>query len=112
MPSIYVDLLLKCSVTDGLEGTLLIKYINGENMVTSKSEMCISQRKVTNPAFRRSMPVKLFGRITQEMFVVMEDMGETIDVQNLMQRYTLEAIGKAGFGRILFFHRELSITIY
>lgn len=57
------------------------------------------QRKVANPAFHRSMPVKLFGELTVEMFKVMETMGETINFSNMMGRWTLEALGKAGFGK-------------
>lgn len=46
------------------------------------------------------MPVKLFGKLTQEMFQLMETMGNIIDVTDLMERWTLEAIGKAGFGNV------------
>lgn len=67
-----------------------------------------SQRKVANPAFRRSMPVKLFGKLTQEMFRSMETMNETINVSDLMERWTLDAIGKAGFGN----PRELYASHY
>lgn len=70
-------------------------------MILSKIETWKSQRKVTNPAFRRSMPVKLFGKSTQEMFVAMDDMGETVNVSKLMRRYTLDVIGKAGFGKYM-----------
>lgn len=59
-----------------------------------------SQRKVANPAFKRAMPVKLFGELAQEMFLAMENMGETINVSNLIRRYTLDVIGKGGFGKV------------
>lgn len=59
------------------------------------------QRKVANPAFHRSMPVKLFGKLVQDMFVVMETLENSVDVSDLMQRWTLDAIGKAGFGKVL-----------
>lgn len=57
-----------------------------------------AQRKMANPAFHRSMPVKLFGELTVEMFKVMETMGETINFSNLTERWTLDALGQAGFG--------------
>lgn len=58
-----------------------------------------AQKKVINPAFRRSMPVKLFGQLTQEMFKSMESKGEVYNVSDLMERWTLDAIGIAGFGK-------------
>lgn len=70
-------------------------------MILSKTEAWKSQRKITNPAFRRSMPTKVFAKCIQDMFEVMDRMGETIDVSNLMRRYTLDVIGKAGFGNNL-----------
>lgn len=55
---------------------------------------------IVNPAFRHSLPVKLFGHLTQELFKIMDDMDETVDVSDLMERWTLYAIGKAGFGKL------------
>ncbi|CAO3618182.1 unnamed protein product [Mucor hiemalis] len=43
------------------------------------------------------MPVNLFGRLTQDMFRAMEQLGETINVSDMMERLTLDVIGKAGF---------------
>lgn len=96
------DLFPKYPVTDGVENTLLTKFITGENMIMAEGARWKSQRKVANPAFRRSMPVKLFGQLTQEMFVAMESMDEIINVTDLMQRWTLDAIGKAGFGKEIY----------
>lgn len=47
------------------------------------------------------MPVKLFGKITQQLFETMDTMDETVNVSDMMIRCTLEAIGKAGFGKII-----------
>lgn len=57
------------------------------------------QRKIANPAFHRSMPVHMFGKLTQDLFVEMDKMGERIEISDLMERWTLDAIGKAGFGK-------------
>ncbi|KAI9257781.1 cytochrome P450 [Helicostylum pulchrum] len=92
------DLFPKYPVTEGVENTLFTRFITGENIIMSEGAMWKSQRKVANPAFHRSMPVKLFGQLTQEMFVAMESMNEIINITDLMQRWTLDAIGKAGFG--------------
>lgn len=46
------------------------------------------------------MPVKLFGKITQQLFETMDTMNETINVSDMMIRCTLEAIGNAGSDKI------------
>ncbi|GAA5814312.1 hypothetical protein MFLAVUS_007806 [Mucor flavus] len=82
----------------GCERTLLCKFVAGRNIGTTTGPEWIAQRKVVNPAFRRSMPVKLFGNITQQLFETMDTMDQTVNVSDMMIRCTLEAIGKAGFG--------------
>lgn len=93
-----VELFPKAEKEIQYENSLNGKFINGPNIVLLNGHEWKSQRKVANPAFRRSMPVKLFGKLTQEMFRSMETMNETINVTDLMERWTLDAIGKAGFG--------------
>jgi hypothetical protein len=41
----------------------------------------------------------MFGKLTQDLFVEMDKMGERIEISDLMERWTLDAIGKAGFGK-------------
>jgi hypothetical protein len=53
---------------------------------------------LTNPAFRQSLPVNLFGRLTLDLFNVI-DATQTVDIADLMKRWTLDAIGNAGFGK-------------
>lgn len=97
---LQIELFPKASVNDGTAGTLIGKFVGGPNIVFLNGHDWKNQRKAANPAFRRSMPVKLFGKLTQEMFKSMEKMGETVNTNDLMERWTLEAIGKAGFGNI------------
>ncbi|KAI8982296.1 cytochrome P450 [Mycotypha africana] len=80
--------------------TLLPKFVvGGRNIVFLNHQEWKAQRKIVNPAFHRSAPVKLFGELTVELFRVMDKMNEdTIDVGDIMQRLTLDVIGKAGFG--------------
>lgn len=56
------------------------------------------QRKAANPAFHRSMPINLFGKLAQELFKTMDSDHQVYNVSDLMERWTLDAIGKAGFG--------------
>jgi hypothetical protein len=53
------------------------------------------------------MPVRLFGRLTQDLFQTMEFMDSTVDWSSLMQRWTLDAIGLAGFGMSPFSYKRL-----
>lgn len=82
----------------GSEQGLLNKFVAGPNVIIISGDHWKSQRKVINPAFRRSMPVKLFGQLTQELFETIQVLGGTVDVSDLMMRCTLDAIGRAGFG--------------
>lgn len=60
---------------------------------------------ISNPAFHRAQPIQLFGKLTQELFEQMELWDSTVDVSNMMERWTLEAIGKAGFGKCICAYR-------
>jgi hypothetical protein len=45
------------------------------------------------------MPVKTFGQLTTKMYHTMDALGsDTIDVLDLFERWTLDAIGISGFG--------------
>lgn len=88
----------KAALSHERKGTLSSKFLIGPNIVMLNGHHWKDQRKVANPAFRRSMPVKLFGDLTLEMFKVMEASSEVVNVSDLMERWTLEAIGRAGFG--------------
>ncbi|GAA5801589.1 hypothetical protein HPULCUR_007037 [Helicostylum pulchrum] len=89
---------LKDEFGKGCEKTLLSKFTAGPNIGVLVGEPWKAQRKVVNPAFRRSVPVKLFGKLTRDLFEVIDTMDETVEVSSLMSRCTLEAIGRAGFG--------------
>lgn len=45
------------------------------------------------------MPLALFGRLTEKMFSIIDQTEEVVDTYDLMERWTLDAIGNAGFGR-------------
>ncbi|KAI9472014.1 MAG: cytochrome P450 [Benjaminiella poitrasii] len=78
--------------------TLISKFFGGPNIVFLNGEHWKSQRMVANPAFRRSMPVKLFGELTLDLFKTIEESDGLVDFADLMERWTLDAIGRAGFG--------------
>lgn len=76
---------LKANFDEMREHTLLNKCIGGDNIIMVPSgDQWKVHRKIINPAFRRSSPIKLFGELTQELFKTMENLGETFDVSDLM----------------------------
>lgn len=47
------------------------------------------------------MPIQLFGSLTNKLFKIMDEMDDTVDFVQLMTRFTLDAIGLAGFGNYI-----------
>ncbi|KAI8366859.1 cytochrome P450 [Blakeslea trispora] len=78
--------------------TVIGKFLGDNSIVMSNGHVWKSQRKLANPAFHRSMPVNLFGHLTLDFFDVVEQHNGHVDFTDLIQRWTLDAIGKAGFG--------------
>ncbi|KAI9251834.1 cytochrome P450 [Phascolomyces articulosus] len=89
---------VKSPLSDDFAGTLITRFIVGPNILFLSGQHWLDQRKIANPAFRRSMPVALFGRLTEKLFNVIDTTGDTSDVYDLMERWTLDALGNAGFG--------------
>ncbi|KAI9257800.1 cytochrome P450 [Helicostylum pulchrum] len=92
------ELFPKINISEERSGTLQSKFTIRPSMAMSSGVQWKRQRNVANPAFHRSMPVRLFGNLTQEMFRSMENKGEVFNVSDLMERWTLDVIGRAGFG--------------
>ncbi|KAG2200780.1 hypothetical protein INT46_002171 [Mucor plumbeus] len=92
------DMFPKANVLKGMEGTLNAKFSNGPNLVFLSGAHWKAQRMIANPAFHRAQPIQLFGKLAQDLFAKMDTMVETVEVTDLMERWTLQAIGKAGFG--------------
>ncbi|CEG79632.1 hypothetical protein RMATCC62417_14075 [Rhizopus microsporus] len=89
----------KATDNGGVEGSLIKKFLGGPNIVFLSGADWKRHRKIANLAFQRSMPIKLFGKLTKKMFESMEDLGyDNVDVNDLFQRFTLDAIGIGGFG--------------
>ncbi|KAI9248283.1 cytochrome P450 [Phascolomyces articulosus] len=88
-------------------GTLAGRLLLGPNILFLSGEQWKNQRKVINPAFHRSMPVQIFGRVTQKMLNTMEtemksdhdnDDVKPIDVHDISQRWALDVLGESAFG--------------
>jgi cytochrome P450 len=88
----------KKDITASFPDSLLIRFTGGPNVFLDNGKAWKSQRRVINPAFRRYMPVQLFGTLTQELFRTMDKLDKTVDWPDLTSRWALDAIGLAGFG--------------
>ncbi|KAI8877924.1 cytochrome P450 [Backusella circina FSU 941] len=91
------EFFVKTNNPSGNTHALSYKF-TGRNIALLSGDPWKKQRKVINPAFHRAMPLDMFGQLTIQMFDEMEKLGDTIDFTDMMERFTLDAIGKAGFG--------------
>ncbi|CAO3601028.1 unnamed protein product [Absidia cylindrospora] len=80
--------------------TLFHDFIGPKNILfANKKEEWKKHRKLVNPAFHKSKPLKTFGNLAHKVFNILDDANETpVNITLLMERYTLDVIGHAGFG--------------
>ncbi|KAI8143289.1 cytochrome P450 [Fennellomyces sp. T-0311] len=93
-PNIFV----KANREEETKDTLGQRLNIGPNIAFLNGDAWRHQRMIANPAFYRSMPVDLFGTLTVKMFEYMDSHEGSVDFRDMMERFTLDAIGKAGFG--------------
>ncbi|KAG2222822.1 hypothetical protein INT45_011632 [Circinella minor] len=92
------DLFPKIDMNVKRRNTLFGKFAMGPNIIFLIGKHWKDQRSVLNPAFRRSMPVHLFGDLTQKLFFELDKQLDTsVEFHEIMVRWTLDAIGIAGF---------------
>ncbi|KAI8336985.1 cytochrome P-450 cyp509A1 [Chlamydoabsidia padenii] len=88
--------------TDHLDGTFFNQFVGTSNILLLNGHEWKKHRKLANPAFHRSMPVKLFGESARDLFTMLDNDYQgnnfTLDFGHLMERWTLDIIGRAGFG--------------
>ncbi|ORY96310.1 cytochrome P450 [Syncephalastrum racemosum] len=95
------DVFAKADLKSQLEGTMVGRFFYGRNILFTNGTEWKKHRKIANPAFHRAMPVELFGQLTHKLFKAMDSPDVDYDAVNfhdLMTRWTLSAIGIAGFG--------------
>ncbi|GAB5591829.1 hypothetical protein Unana1_06729 [Umbelopsis nana] len=90
----------KARAIDQLDSRALVRRFFGKtNLSLANGHEWKRRRKIANPAFRRSLPVKLFSRLTSQIFEQIDKAnGDPILVPAMMQRLTIDAIALAGFG--------------
>lgn len=76
----------------------LIKFLGDDNVAVSNGHKWRSQRKIMNPAFNRSMPVKTFGSVVPHLFALIDQESENVPITTRMKSFTLDVLGLAAFG--------------
>ncbi|CAO3622916.1 unnamed protein product [Cunninghamella echinulata] len=83
------------------EGSYFEQFIGFKNILMTTGSEWLKHRKLTNPAFHRSLPARLFGETAQGLFKIWDneynDKPFEINIHNINERVTLDIIGKAGF---------------
>lgn len=68
--------------------------------------------QIMNPAFHRATPVGMFGSLMPKVFRLVEEQ-PTVPVLELMQKLTLDALGKSVFGKVFSYTLlEIALVIY
>ncbi|KAL7327302.1 hypothetical protein PS15p_205755 [Mucor circinelloides] len=80
------------------ESSPAVKFMGSENVAVSNGEMWKKQRKIMNPAFHRSQPVKLFGGVMPDLFALIDQDPEHVFVAPRMKSFALDALGLSAFG--------------
>ncbi|ORX55715.1 cytochrome P-450 cyp509A1 [Hesseltinella vesiculosa] len=80
---------------------MFFDFIGTSNILMASGKEWKKHRRLVNPAFHRSMPVQMFGASGIEMIDMLKDKHPgasfTVDFHNLMERLTLDIIGRVGF---------------
>ncbi|RHZ75969.1 hypothetical protein Glove_208g201 [Diversispora epigaea] len=89
-------------------------YIGRKNILFENKEEHLRHRRIANPSFHHIWPTELFGDIIKELFKELDKdfkVNNTINIQDMTQSFTLEALGKAAFdynfGAVQKSHTEL-----
>ncbi|KAI8644190.1 cytochrome P450 [Parasitella parasitica] len=76
----------------------VVKFMGKENVAMSNGEQWKRQRKIMNPAFHRSQPVKTFGNVVPDLFVLIDQDPERVLITPKMKSFALDALGLSAFG--------------
>ncbi|OZJ04259.1 hypothetical protein BZG36_02468 [Bifiguratus adelaidae] len=83
------------------KGSIFDKLVGTPSIVNSNGHIWKTHRKIASPAFRKSMPLQLFGKATLELFEEFKKANYKVDSSDYMERFTLDVIGRAAFDMTL-----------
>ncbi|RIA87775.1 cytochrome P450 [Glomus cerebriforme] len=77
---------------------ILYKFF-GSGLPFSNGDIWRTSRKIANPAFNNALSPEIVGETTMELFAFMQqNLNRPINVFEVMQRTTIEVLGKLAFG--------------
>ncbi|KAI7883978.1 cytochrome P450 [Lichtheimia hyalospora FSU 10163] len=104
-PAAAKKFLLKTDIFPKADRTPLLKTLLGRftgirHLVSLNGHEWKAQRKIANPAFHRTMPVAVFGRLGAKLFSMMDSLSEKgpIDFHDMTERWTLDVMGLVIYG--------------
>lgn len=78
------------------------KFLGDDNVGIANGKDWKRQRKIMNPAFHRSMPIKTMASIIPSLFDLIEEEQGKIIVPAVMRDLTLDILGLTIFGKTLY----------
>ncbi|GAN02482.1 cytochrome P450 [Mucor ambiguus] len=78
--------------------TPLAMLLGKENVAVSNGDVWRKQRKIMNPAFHRSRPIKTFGSVMPFLFSVIDENPDKVMISKQIKGFTLDALGLSVFG--------------
>ncbi|KAL7316548.1 hypothetical protein PS15m_005631 [Mucor circinelloides] len=76
----------------------LAMLLGKENVAVSNGEVWRKQRRIMNPAFHRSRPLKMFGKVMPYLFDAIDENPDKVMISKQIKGFTLDALGLAVFG--------------
>ncbi|KAG1222761.1 hypothetical protein G6F35_005083 [Rhizopus arrhizus] len=70
-----------------------IQFVGRDSVVLSNGEVWKKQRKIMNPVFHRSMPIKTVASLIPLLFLAIEEANGRIPINPRMKDFTLDALG-------------------
>ncbi|KAG1146698.1 hypothetical protein G6F37_011919 [Rhizopus arrhizus] len=70
-----------------------VQFVGRDNIVLSNGEVWKKQRKIMNPVFHRSMPIKTVASLVPLLFSAIEETNGRILITPKLKNFTLDALG-------------------